>query len=221
MHSLRNWLIAGAAAISLATAAQGQFGGMRGGPPSLQGVFRPVVGHGAAYEIQHQGGEKTNMEIAVVGKDTAGGADAYWLEFTIDTPQGQMVMKTLSSVQTNNVVNTRMIMQMPGKPPMEFPEQFLHSRSQPHPSDIANGAVLVGSESVTVPAGAFTCDHYHFKDGTGDAWVTKDVSPWGLVKSQSSADTIVLVKAISDAKDKITQTPVPFNPMLFGAGQQQ
>jgi hypothetical protein len=32
---------------------------------------------------------------------------------------------------------------------------------------------------------------------------------------------MVLTKVITDAKDKVTGTPVPFNPMMFQQNQQQ
>jgi hypothetical protein len=43
------------------------------------------------------------------------------------------------------------------------------------------------------------------------------VSPIGLVKDQSKdkTRTTVLLKTYTDAKDKITGTPQPFNPMMM------
>ena len=60
------------------------------------------------------------------------------------------------------------------------------------------------------------------KDGTGDAWVSDKVGPWGLVKSQDKDSTMVLAKVITDAKDHITGTPKKFDPMqmMRGMGQQ-
>ncbi|HUO35634.1 MAG TPA: hypothetical protein VMU43_11645 [Candidatus Acidoferrum sp.] len=200
-------------------AAKAQFGGPHGGPPSLQGIFQPIVGRGAAYEIQHQNGEKSSMELAVVGKDSAGGGQGYWIEMTFDGREGQVVMKTLSTVESNNVVVSRMIMQMDGRPPMEFPEQFLQRRNPPRSANIKDSAEDVGSETLTVPAGTFKCEHYRSKDGSGDFWITSDIAPWGLVKSQDKDVTMVLTKTITDAKDKITGTPIPFNPMMFGGAQ--
>jgi hypothetical protein len=44
-----------------------------------------------------------------------------------------------------------------------------------------------------------------------------------LVKSVSNngSTTMVLVKSVTDAKDKITATPQPFNPMGMGGPPQQ
>jgi hypothetical protein len=81
------------------------------------------------------------------------------------------------------------------------------------PQDIHDKADLIGTESVTVPGGTFTCEHYRAKDGTGDVWLSDKVSPWGLVKMQDKTRTMVLTKAITDAKDHITGTPKKFDPM--------
>ena len=51
----------------------------------------------------------------------------------------------------------------------------------------------VGSESVTVPAGTFSCDHWAKDDGSGDIWVSSQVAPMGMVKSVDKNDTTVLV----------------------------
>ncbi len=58
------------------------------------------------------------------------------------------------------------------------------------------------------------------KNGSGDFWVSDKVSPYGLVKYQGKDMTMVLIKQVKDAKDKITGTPVPFNPALMMGGGQ-
>lgn len=204
-----------------AAAASAQFG-MHNGPPQLHGVFNPEVGQGAAYDVQNADGKKMTMEITVVGKESADGKDGYWLETDIPgTPQGEMVMKSLLVLDAGNVQISRMIMQMPGSPPMEFPAQMMNGHDQPHPADVRTDSVDVGSESVTVPAGTFVCEHYRMKDGASDVWVNEKVRPYGLVKSQGKNSTVVLSRVITDAKDKITGTPVPFNPMMMGQRPQQ
>jgi hypothetical protein len=46
-------------------------------------------------------------------------------------------------------------------------------------------------------------EHYRLKGGSGDVWVSKDVKPYGLVKSQTKDSTMTLTKVLTDAKDKI------------------
>jgi hypothetical protein len=195
---------------------------MRGGPPQFAGVFNPKVGVGAAYEIQKQDGNKT-MEMAVVGKETVDGKDAYWWEMAMPDERmgGELVFKTLLVMDGDNTHASKMVMQLPGKPPMEMPAGMGRGDHSRVPTDARNGAEDLGSESITVPAGTFTTEHYRAKDGSGDTWVAKNAGPYGLVKHQGKDTTMVLTKVYSDYKDKITATPQPFNPMALGGGQQR
>lgn len=197
---------------SLALPAAAQ---MFGRPQIPRGVFNPVVGAGAQYEVQVGDQPKRTMEFAIVGKETVDGQDGYWLEFTVSgMPMGDVVVKELAVVTEGNMVTSKMIMQMPGRPPMEMPMQA-NRNGRINLADIRNKADDLGKESVTTPAGTFSCEHYRMKDGSGDAWVNETVHPFGLVKYQDKDSTTVLLKTLTDVKDKITGTPQPFNPMMM------
>jgi len=194
--------------------------GMHAGP-AMRGIFNPVVGSGGQYEMTTEKGTKMEMEIAIVGKESVGGKDGYWFEMAMsNTSMGQMVTKTLTVVDGTDTVVSRMIMQMGNHPPMEMPTQMSKTSAQKQPADIRDRADDLGSESITTPAGTFTAEHYKMKDGSGDAWVAPKAGPYGLVKFQGKDSTMVLTKVITDAKDKITGTPQPFNPMMFQQDQQ-
>lgn len=213
MKAMGRFVIAAGLGIFSVGAAAAQMG-MRG--PSMRGVWNPVVGSGAAYSIEQKGGEKSEMEMAIVGKETVDGKDGYWFEMTMQSPrgEGQMVMKSLTVVDGSNTTVKRMIMQPPGQQPMEMPMAMMQQRgSTTRSADIRSEAEDVGSESVTTPAGTFACEHYRMKDGSADVWVAKNVAPYGVVKSTSKDTTMLLTRVITNAKDKITGTPVPFNPM--------
>ncbi len=221
MKAITRFLIAGGLGIFFVGTAVAQMG-TRG--PSFRGVWNPVVGSGAAYSIEQKGGEKSEMEIAIVGKESVDGKDGYWSEITFQSPrgEGQMVMKSLTVLDGSNTAVKRMIMQMSGQPPMEMPMTMMKQRgSTTHPADIRTNAEDVGGETVTTPAGTFTCEHYRMKDGSADVWVAKNVAPYGLVKSTGKDTTMVLTRVITDAKDKITGRPVPFNPMGMMQQRQQ
>ena len=214
MKATGRFLIAAGLGILFGGTAIAQMG-MRSGP-SVRGVWNPVVGSGAAYSIEQKGGEKSEMEMAVVGKESVDGKDGYWLELTVQSPrhEGQMVMKSLMVLDGPNTTTNRVIMQPPGQQPMEMPMMMMQQRgATTHPADITTSAEDVGSESVTTPAGTFTCEHYRMKDGSADIWIAKNVAPYGLVKATGKDSTTVLTRVITNAKDKITGTPVPFNPM--------
>jgi hypothetical protein len=209
-------IVASALALALPLAAQMM------GPriPTLSGIWHPEVGSGAAYERTTANGEKTQMEITVVGKEDVAGKPGYWMEMTFSNQKmmngAQMVMKQLMTVDGDGITSTRMIMQPPGQDPMEMDASMMgggHGSKTTMPANIAEKAELVGTESITVPAGTFSCQHYHMKDGSGDGWISDRVSPWSLVKSQDKDSTMVLAKVITDAKDRITGTPKKFDPM--------
>jgi hypothetical protein len=201
-------------ASALATSAQS---GMRSSQPPIHGIWNPVIGQGAVYEFSSKDGGKRNMEMAVLGKDSVDGKDAYWFQMVIDSPEagGQMVMKHLVVLDGQETHTSKTIMQFPGKPPMEMSGQMGQHQHSKQAVDIKSEAQDLGSESVTVPAGTFTCEHFRMNDGSGDAWVAKNVPPYGLVKYQGKDTTMVLVKVVTAAKDKIVGKPVPFNPQMF------
>src|SRR3984893_1056154 len=207
-----------ALAFAATASAQGPLGASMG--PLPRGMFNPVVGSGAEYEYQPNGKDKVTVEIDVVGKESVNGKDSYWFETAFDSHMGRMLMKMLMASDEANSRIAKVIMQMQGGPPMELPAQLLGQRAQPT-YDIRDKSEKVGSESVTVPAGTFTADHYRMKDGSGDFWVSEKVSPYGVVKGQGKDFSIVLTKVVTDAKDKITGTPVAFNPRLMRPGGGQ
>jgi hypothetical protein len=193
--------------------------GMHAGP-AMRGIFNPVVGSGGEYEMTTDKG-KTVMEILVVGKESVDGKDGYWFEMAIaNASMDQMISKSLMVLDGQDTVVSRMIMQMGSRPPMEMPTQMYKANAQKQSADIRDRADDVGSETVTTPAGTFVTEHYKMKDGSGDAWVAPKAGPYGLVKFQGKDSTMVLTKVITDAKDKITGTPQPFNPMMFQQNQQ-
>jgi hypothetical protein len=196
--------------------------GMQSGAPDFHGVWNPVVGAGGDYEVQNAKGEKTSMEIFIAGKENVGGKDGYWFEIAVNNSKmgGELVVKNLFVVDGGNTQSTKTIMQMPGRPPMEMPAGMTRSAKAPQSADIRTRADDVGSESVTTPAGTFQCEHYRLKDGSGDTWISPQVAPWGLVKHQGKDSTMVVTKVITGAKDKITGTPQPFNPMMMGQKPQ-
>jgi hypothetical protein len=186
--------------------------------PTMRGVWNPVVGAGGTYELTKKDGTKTSMEMAIVGKESVSGKDGYWFEVTIaDSPMGTMIMKSLTVRDDQDMVSSKMIMQFGDRPPMEMPAQMTQARQgrEKQPADIRQLADGVGTESLTTPAGTFSTTHYKMKDGSGDVWVADHAGPYGMVKFQGKDSSMVLTKVTTDAQDKITGTPVPFNPMAF------
>ena len=217
-------LIPGFAALALALPLAAQMG-MGPRMPTLSGIWHPAVGTGAVYEITKTDGTKSQIEISVVGKEDVDGKPAYWTEMamTDQRTSAPFYAKNLMTVSDSGVTSSRMVMQMPGQDPMEMDlstNPMARGMKQTTAANIADKAELVGTESVTVPAGTFTCTHYRNKDGSGDAWISDKVGPWGLVKTQGKGDSMILTKVISDAKDHITGTPKKFDPMQMMRDRQ-
>ncbi len=185
------------------------------GPPKMSGVWNPVVGSGAVYETKLKGKSEGEMQFAVVGREAVGTETGYWLEVTMANEElgGQVVYKTLVVLSGGEIDVKRMIFQMPGQPPMEMPMNMRMGDSPSLSADLRKNkdAVLVGTESITVPAGTFSCQHY--RSSAGDAWLAPDVAPYGIVKTSSRAREMVLLRTLTNVRPKITGTPVPFDPM--------
>src|SRR6267143_1687631 len=116
-------------ALATTMTASAQMGmGMRAGRPQIRGVWSPVVGQGAIYQTSSQTGKKSEMEVAVLGKEPVEGKDGYWVQMAMSSSEtdGQMVMKHLFVLDGQETRTARMIMQMPGQPPMEMPAQMMH-----------------------------------------------------------------------------------------------
>jgi len=189
--------------------------GMMMQPPDIAGVFNPVVGSGASYEMVKTNGEKIPFDMAVVDKDASGG---YWIEYSMQNPKlnGPVYMKNLMVHQSDDIIIQRSIMQMPGRPPMDMCSMMSMKamQSRKEKSDFCANAQNMGTESVTTPAGTFSCEHWrNAKDGT-DVWLSDKIVPWRLVKMSGANDTLTLVKIISDAKTHITGTPVSMEEMM-------
>ncbi len=223
MKSVRNLASTVLAVMGLAGACWSQ-GMMR--PPNIPGEFKPVVGSGAQYQLTDKKGTTHEWAWAVVGKETVDGQDAYWLEMRSTTPQGPMVMKELMAVEGGTPDIKRMIMQAPNRPPMEMPVDMMHmamQRGQQMATGSSHGmGEVVGSETVTVPAGTFDAQHYRSTDNgrTADVWASTKVSPYGLVKMTSSdGSSMVLEKLLDHETSQITQEPQKMNFPMPGRPQ--
>ena len=183
-----------------------QFG--RTGGPRFYTEFQPVVGGWSEYQMTTKGGSSSKMKLAVVGKE----GEDYWYETVFEGKQeGKMVSKMLVSGNPGDRKNVkRMIIKSGNESAMEMPVQMMQQGSQ---SQGPRGKVVdKGTETIKVPAGTFTCQHMQYQDGEKvvDAWVTKDISPYGMVKSQSKEFEMVLLGYGTGAKTLITETPKKF-----------
>jgi hypothetical protein len=216
-------LVTALLATGLVQISAAQMMGMR--PPSLAGVFTPVVGSGASYEMLQKNGQKTSLDITIVDKESGG----YWMEMSMQMPEGngssRMPMggtsyaKELLVRQGDDLVIQRIIVQMPGRPPMDMSSMPHAIQSKESKADIRANAQNLGTESITTP-GTFSCQHWRDPKNNDDYWISDKVSPWQLVKMTSAdKNTVTLTKLITGAKSHITGTPVSMQEMMKGMGQ--
>jgi len=219
MNRVKTAFVAIIMAMSFASLAwtQGMRGGMGRQAPRLLGEFKPVVGSGAQYQMTTQN-RTSSFSYAIVGKEDAEGGIGYWMEIRSQSAEmnGEMVMKQLLVVSGDKPQIKRMIMQMAGRPPMEMPVgmmQGMAHRGGGGSGDTSPGE-RVGSETITVPAGTFDCEHYRKQEPSGttvDVWVSSKVSPYGTVKMTSGEMTMVLEKILTDEKSHIQGEPQKMN----------
>ena len=150
---------------------QGMGGGMGRQMPRMLGAFKPVVGSGAQYEMTMK--DRTMHSVyAVVGQEVVEGNTGYWMEIRTEGAgmPGEMVMKQLMVLGGDRPQIKRMIMQSPGHPPMEMPVgmmQGMGQRGRPPQQGDSSPGEIVGSETITVPAGTFECEHYRKQEPHG------------------------------------------------------
>lgn len=214
MQFLRRLAVVLVVCSGLVAAGWAQFGGMgkgMGQTPQIPGVFKPVVGAGAQYQVT-QKGKNMSWAVAVVGKEAVEGNEGFWIEMRLEGgEEGGMIMKSLTVAHEGGAEIKRMIMQAPGQPPMEMPMEMMGMMPRPKPQ-ASNEAALgekIGTETVTVPAGTFTCDHYRSKQANepADLWISAKVPPYGLIKMTSASSTMVLEKVLSNETSKIKGEP--------------
>lgn len=184
-----------------------------GRPPDVPGVFKPVVGSGSSYEIAKKDGTKMTLDIAIVGEESGG----YWMEVGFQSPQmgGNVYAKELLVRQGDDLSIQHMIVQMPGRPPMDLSSMPHAIQSQSQKADYRAHAQDMGTETVTTPAGTFSCHHWRDTSDNNDYWLSEKVSPWQLVKTTGKdGQTMTLVRIITDAKTHITGTPVSMQEMM-------
>jgi hypothetical protein len=211
---------AGCLCVTGTAAAQGGMNFFK--KPNIADIFKPVVGHGAVYEQQRtdqQDAPKTTMEMSVVGKEMVDGKEGFWMEVGHSEKSGEMGYGKML-ITKDDFQFHRMIFQQPGKPAMEIPFNPTE-RTKNHMQEEIEKWHLVGTESITVPAGTFSCQHWKKDQGVGDVWVSDKVSPMGMIKSVSPGETMVLVKVLSEATDHITGPVTKFDPKQMMQQQMQ
>jgi hypothetical protein len=175
------------------------------------------VGQWASFDVKGGASEGGKLRLAIVGSERQGDSTFYWVELagtSATDPARNGIMQSLVADLGAHATPVRaMIAKVGNQPAIKVPQAMLAMTSQTaaqHNTALAfahrcDGAQIVGSETVTVPAGSFAT--VHVKSEGGDAWVSKAV-PFTIVKvSGHDGSTMLLVGYGTDAKSSITETP--------------
>jgi len=174
------------------------------------------AGSWAQYQISGSEGSGT-MRMALLSEG-AGGTEGTWFEMSGDFNGQSAIIQILADEWPFEADDVReMVLKAAGQPAMRMPEAMMSRMRGQMTSPVGNMAAscaqgeLLGSESVEVPAGSF--DAYKLKpsdvgQGTPDAvWVSTDI-PFGVIKSEGSGGTMVLLDYGTDATSSIDEEPV-------------
>jgi hypothetical protein len=212
-------LLTAAGCLCLSGSVAAQFGAGLFSKPNIADIFKPVVGSGAAYEQQStdQKRPSSQMEMTVVGKEMTPSGEGYWLEI------GHAGAKEGGSLMYSKVLVdkdfrfTKIIFQQPGQPAMELPYNPSEN-GRSHMKDELAKWHQVGSETIAVPAGTFSCAHWKKDDDTEEVWTSDKVTPIAMVKQVGKTHSMVLTRIITGATDHITGPVTKFDPKML---QQQ
>lgn len=208
--------------LAVASFASAQMGMDLFKKPDIAKAFNPVVGKGAEYlnTTNAKGTAKTRtMEMYIVAKESVEGKDGYWMEFVMTDEKNQSnVGKALFT--KDDFQFHRMIIQAPGQGAMEMPFNPNAARKEKM-EDTMNEWHSVGSESITVPAGTFSCEHWRNDKRNSDVWTSDKVTPFGMVKEANQNGSMVLTKVITDAQERITGPVKQFDVQQMMQQMQQ
>jgi hypothetical protein len=183
------------------------------------------VGSWATYEVDADGQQGT-MRFALL-PEGAGGEQGQWFELSMNVNNQDMVLQLLVPSWPFAPDDIQgVVMKAEGQPAMRLPDTMLGMmRGQvdlpiSSMSESCAASSLLGTETVTVPAGTFEAYHIRPSDqemGEGDVWVSPD-APFGLVKGAGDDGSMTLIEAGTGAISTITETPqdMPGMPGMGG-----
>jgi hypothetical protein len=180
----------------------------------------------AAYRVQtsEEAGtpETLTWKMACVGTEKVGDQDGIWLEVETDMPESdvgetspmKVIMKSLLVGDPGKEQSVRkMIMQAGNQPPMLMNVSTEGREEETEFPEVKE----VGTETVTVPAGTFTCRHLQgtTSDGeTGDIYLSDKVALFGIVKISGGGELMELINhGASGAVSQIKGEPMPMPDM--------
>jgi hypothetical protein len=180
----------------------------------LEQVKLPKVGGWAEYKAVYNGKDPYTVRYAVVGSEARGGKNLQWVEMRMTGTQKDrnMVYQMLVPGSLMEMAQVQEIVFKPGdQPAMKMSGMMLNMirsqlEKQSYYSEMCKGVSVVGSESVTVPAGRFKATHFRSAEHAMDSWISADV-PFSLVKSTGKNYQMELAAKGNGAQSSIKEKP--------------
>ncbi len=172
---------------------------------------------------QWQGKDGTTMKMSIIDDEQRNGKPYHRIEVSSSKSGGAMQMVVPGWPPQMDEVD-EMVMQRPNQPPMKISGQMLAGMRGMIPTGKASvtdwtkkcGQMkVIGTESVTVPAGTFKTTHMRDDSTASDVWWTPDV-PFGMVKFVGKDMEQLLLGTGKDAKTAIVGTPTEMNMPMMG-----
>ncbi len=172
------------------------------------------------------GQQISEMRFALVGQEAGGSEAGFWYEFRAMAEEMIIVQMLVPGFPFDPADIRALVLKSGEQPAMKIPSEMLGLvRSQIEQNEMAEFAKqcaeseVLGTETVSVPAGEFYTLHIRTKMGTGEAWISQDI-PFGMVKARTdTGEEMVLTGYGYDAVSSIDETPVEMPlPGLSGAG---
>jgi hypothetical protein len=180
----------------------------------LEQIKFPGVGRWAQYQAVYGAQEPYTLRYAVIGSEKRQGKDLKWVELrmTGKDKDKNLIYQMLVPGSPTEMGDVQEIVFKPGeKPAMKLNGMMLNMirgqmEKQSIFSELCKDVTLVGTESVTVPAGKFQTRHFRSDKYKSDSWVSAEV-PFALVKSVGEKHDMALVSHGAGAKSSITEKP--------------
>lgn len=113
-----------------------------------------------------------------------------------------------------------MILPVPGQPAREVPLNPNQAGKQSL-QDTINEWHSVGSETVAVPAGTCSCEHWRSDKHNSEVWTSDKVTPFGMVRELGPNRSMVLTRILTDMTDRISGPVQKFDPQRMMRPMQQ
>ena len=178
-------------------------------------VTAPAAGGWGEFVVQAPGSAApTTVRYAIVGAEEVGGRPLVRFETRVrGAGEGEGIVTQVlvpGYPYEQRALQEVVVQRGTGVPARWSPALLNRARRSPRSAlarlimDGCAGAMLVGEEQVTVPAGAFRTRHYRNAEVGSDIWVSDEV-PFGLVKvTGRDGATLELLARGTDARSSVT-----------------